>query len=64
MKFTVETILSIAGDGASCHILKFDNSIKVLLDCGISPRFDFSKYHAKSEDIKSVSLVLISHSQL
>lgn len=44
MKFTVETILSLPVDGASSHILTFNNTIKVLLDCGISPSFDFTKY--------------------
>jgi Cft2 family RNA processing exonuclease len=44
MKFTIETIQSLPSDGASCHLLIFNKTIKILLDCGISHTFDFKKY--------------------
>lgn len=47
MKFTVQTILSMPTDGASAHLLIFDDEISILLDCGISRAFDFSKYRQK-----------------
>ena len=64
MKFTTQTILSLAVDGASCHMLTFNNSIRVLLDCGIGPSFDLSKYRERAEELKTVCLVLVSHSRL
>ena len=64
MKFTIQTILSLSLDGASSHLLILNNKIKVLLDCGISHTFDFSKYAKRSQELKTVSLVLISHSCL
>jgi hypothetical protein len=47
MKFSVQTILSLAVDGASSHLLIFNNIIKILLDCGISHSFNFEKYLEK-----------------
>lgn len=44
MKFTIQTILSLPADGASCHMLIFNNTIRILLDCGIGPTFDLTKY--------------------
>lgn len=35
--------------------------VYVLLDCGISPSFDFSVYRQEEEYLKKVSVVLISH---
>ena len=45
-------------------MITFNNSIRVLLDCGIGPTFDLTKYKERANDIKSVCLVLISHSSL
>ena len=64
MKFTIQTLLSLPNDGASAHLIIFNNNIRVLLDCGIPPTFDFSKYREKAQELKGVCLVLISHSSL
>jgi Cft2 family RNA processing exonuclease len=43
MKIEVRQIMSIILHGASCHLLIMGD-VYVLLDCGISPSFDFSVY--------------------
>lgn len=49
MKFTIQTILSLPIDGASSHLLIFNNSVKIMLNCGISHSFNFEKYLDKAE---------------
>lgn len=64
MKITIKTILSLPVNGASCHLLILNGDIRILLDCGISHNFSFREYESVAEELKTVSLVLISHSSL
>ena len=64
MKFTLQTILSLPVDGASSHLLIFNGDVKILLDCGIPHSFDLTEYLNRANELKTVSLVLISHSSL
>ena len=64
MKLHFQKILSMAEDKATCSLLIFEEKYKVLLDCGINPEFDLSKYRSMAEQLKDVRIVLISHSNL
>ncbi len=44
MHITIKKILSLNKDGACCIIMLLDDSVGILLDCGINHLFDFSKY--------------------
>lgn len=64
MKLIFQKILSLADDKATCSLLIFEEKYKVMLDCGIGPDFDLSKYRTLADQLKDVKIVLISHSGL
>jgi Cft2 family RNA processing exonuclease len=64
MKLLFQKILSLAEDKATCSMLIFEEKYKVMLDCGLSPDFDLTKYRAMADQLKDVKIVLISHSGL
>ena len=44
MKLLFKKLLSLQEDGAVCFLLILDEQFTIMLDCGISHNFDFSKY--------------------
>lgn len=52
MKIIVKTVLSTASDGACCYLLQIGPNVSILLDCGISHKFDFSAYRRHEALIK------------
>jgi Cft2 family RNA processing exonuclease len=64
MKLLFKKVLSLHEDGASCFLIIFEEQFKIMLDCGINPNFDLSKYRLIADELKDVKVVLISHSAL
>ena len=64
MKILFKKIMSLEEDGAVCCLLIFDQQYTIMLDCGISPSFDLTKYKAILDELKNIQIVLISHSSL
>lgn len=64
MKLLFKKILSLQEDGAVCFLIIFEEQFKIMLDCGISPNFDLTRYRNLADELKEVQLVLISHSAL
>lgn len=63
MRIEVRQILTMKLNEATCHLLVMGD-VYILLDCGISPSFDFEVYRSQEELIKKVSIILISHSSI
>ena len=64
MKVLFKKIMSLEEDCAVCCLLIFDQKYTIMLDCGISPNFDLTKYKLIHDELKQVQIVLISHSSL
>jgi len=63
MKIKFFSLLNLSQHGAVCSIIKLDK-YRIMLDCGISERYDYSVYQKYQKKIKKVNIILLSHAEI
>lgn len=61
MKIEVTQIMSMRINGGTCHLLILADQTHILLDCGLSPTFDFTEYRKHEKALQKVEIILLTH---
>ncbi len=62
MRIELIPIMNLRSHGATSTMLRLDNSVHILLDCGMNQRLDFTRYLLFRDLIEKTDVILLSHS--